>query len=66
MSATNDPANVLKVNAAAQSAARLAADTGHSSLAVAAAAGAALFAAADTVLHTPAASDDPYATFDTD
>jgi hypothetical protein len=66
MSATNDPTTALKVNSAAQSAARLAADTGHSGLAVAAAAGAALFAAADTVMHAPKATDGPYATFTTD
>ncbi|MEU8688500.1 hypothetical protein [Streptomyces sp. NPDC048665] len=66
MSATNDPTNALKVNSAAQGAARLATDTGHSGLAVAAAAGAALFAAVDTVMHAPKATDGPYATFTTD
>ncbi|MGW7487144.1 hypothetical protein [Streptomyces sp. NPDC054786] len=66
MSATNNPANALKVNAAAQGAARLATDAGHPGLAVAAAAGAALFAAADSVMHAPKVSDGPYATFDTD
>ncbi|EST25794.1 hypothetical protein [Streptomyces roseochromogenus] len=66
MSATNDPTNVLKVNSAAQGAARLATQTGHSGLAVAAAAGAALFAAVDTVMHAPKATDGPYATFSTD
>ncbi|WP_030656624.1 MULTISPECIES: hypothetical protein [Streptomyces] len=66
MSATNDPTNVLRVNSAAQGAARVASDTGHSGLALAAAAGAALFAAVDTVMHAPKASDGPYATFHTD
>ncbi|MGW5773622.1 hypothetical protein ACWEVY_31305 [Streptomyces longwoodensis] len=66
MSATNDPTNALKVNSAAQGAARLATDSGHAGLAVAAAAGAALFAAVDTVMHAPKASDGPYATFRTD
>ncbi|MFF2805763.1 hypothetical protein ACFVT2_01030 [Streptomyces sp. NPDC058000] len=65
MSATNDPTNVLKANSAAQAAARVATDSGHSGLAVAAAAGAALFVAADTLLHAPKASGG-YATFDTD
>ncbi|WP_028815308.1 hypothetical protein [Streptomyces flavidovirens] len=65
-SATNDPSSVLKVNSAAQGAARVATDMGHPGLAVAAAAGAALFAVADTVMHAPKASDGPYATFDTD
>lgn len=66
MSATNDPSNALKVNAAAQGAARLATDSGHPGLAVAAAAGAALFATADTLLHAPKSTGSPYATFDTD
>ncbi|WP_030659190.1 MULTISPECIES: hypothetical protein [Streptomyces] len=66
MRATNEPSNVLKVNAAAQGAARLATDTGHPSLAIAAAAGTALFAAVDTVMHTPKAHDVEYATFRTD
>ncbi|KIZ18652.1 hypothetical protein [Streptomyces natalensis] len=65
MSATNNPTNALKVNAAAQGAARLATDSGHPGLAVVAAAGAALFSAADTVMHAPKASGN-YATFDTD
>ncbi|MDD9378900.1 hypothetical protein M8Z33_19995 [Streptomyces sp. ZAF1911] len=66
MRATNDPSAVIKVNSAAQGAARLATDTGHPGLAVAAAAGAALFAAVDTVMHTPRAHDGEYATFRTD
>ncbi|WP_030417262.1 hypothetical protein [Streptomyces sp. NRRL S-1448] len=65
MSATNDPTTALKVNAAAQGAASVATDSGHPGLAAAAAVGAALFAAADTVMHAPKASDG-YATFDTD
>lgn len=65
MRATDDPSTALKVNAAAQSAARLATDTGHPGLAGAAAAGAALFAAVDTVMHAPkSGSDVEYATFD--
>ncbi|MFI9081177.1 hypothetical protein ACIGW8_32705 [Streptomyces sioyaensis] len=66
MSATNNPTTALKVNAAAQSAARVASDSGHPGLAAAAAAGAALFAAADSVMHAPKANDGPYASFDTD
>ncbi|WP_405756746.1 hypothetical protein [Streptomyces sp. NBC_00073] len=66
MRATNDPTAALKANSAAQGAARLATDTGHPGLAVAAAAGAALFAAVDTVMHTPKAHDVEYATFRTD
>ncbi|MEU7157333.1 hypothetical protein [Streptomyces chrestomyceticus] len=62
MRITDDPTTVLKANTAAQSAARLAADTGYPGLAAAAAAGAALLAAADTVLHAPKAGQ--YAEFE--
>ncbi|GAA0386692.1 hypothetical protein [Streptomyces luteireticuli] len=66
MKATEDPANALKVNSAAQSAANLASDLGHPGLAAAAAAGAALFAAVDTVMHAPKVAHGEHATFKTD
>ncbi|MBZ4322483.1 hypothetical protein [Streptomyces huiliensis] len=66
MRATENPANTLKVNSAAQSAANLVSDLGHPGLAAAAAAGAALFAAVDTVMHAPHGAHGEYATFHTD
>lgn len=63
MRATEDPANALKVTSAAQAAARVATDAGHPAVAAAAAAGAALFVAVDTVMHAPKAAPGTYATF---
>jgi hypothetical protein len=63
MRATDDPTTALKVNAAAQGAARIATDAGHPGIAAVAAAGAALLAAADTVMHAPKAAPGTYADF---
>lgn len=63
MRATDDPATVLRVNTAAQGAARLATDYGHPALAAGAAAATALFAAVDTVMHTPNVAPGTYAGF---
>lgn len=63
MRATDDPEAALRVNAAAQGAARLATDYGHPALAAGAAAAAAVFAVVDTVMHTPKAAPGDYATF---
>lgn len=64
MGATENPMAVHKVNAAAQMGARLATNNGYPQLAAAAAAGAALFAAVDTVMHAPKVTPGEYATFD--
>jgi hypothetical protein len=66
MRATDDPTNAVKVNAAAQGAARIATDAGHPGIAAAAAAGAALFVAVDTVMHAPKAAPGTYADFKED
>lgn len=63
MRATENPMAVQKVSASAQAAARLAHDNGYPQLAAAAAAGAALFAAVDTVVHAPKAAPVEYAGF---
>jgi hypothetical protein len=66
MRATDDPLTPVRVNAAAQGAARIAENAGHPGIAAAVAAGAALVVAVDTVMHAPKAAPGTYATFDTD
>ncbi|MDX2704069.1 hypothetical protein PV350_14535 [Streptomyces sp. PA03-6a] len=66
MRATEDPSVPLRVNAVAQSAARIADGTGHPGLAAAAAGVAALVTAVDTVMHAPKAAPGTYAGFNED
>ncbi|GAB7182165.1 hypothetical protein ATKI12_1996 [Kitasatospora sp. Ki12] len=66
MRATDNPMAVHKVSSAAQVGARVATDHGYPQLATAAAAGAALFTAVNTVMHAPSAAPVEYAGFTTD
>jgi hypothetical protein len=66
MTATENPLTSKKVVTAASAAAHTATDQGYPHLATAAAVAGAMFAAVDTVMHTPAAAPGTYATFETD
>lgn len=66
MTVTDGDTATLKATYAAQGAARIATEAGHPGLAAVAAVGGALFAAVDTVMHTPKAAPGTYADFRTD